>query len=454
MKFDFRNLAAPRLAKGLSVADLSASNAKAAAVKQQFLTDRAKLDFVKILAEKEALTTAVKQITELASKLRAVCIVGIGGSDLAARAIFKALNHSQHNLLVQQGKLSAKQIFFLGDTTDPVVLAETLASLDLGSTLFLIVSKSGNTIEQASTFIWLRDRVKQALGAEAVTRQFVLLTDASSGTLRELANKQGYQTIDHPEVGGRFSALSAVGMVPAHLMGLRVEEFLGGANALAHELDSANYEVDQALIYAQWHYLYAQQGKGITVMMPYLYSLREFALWFRQLWAESLGKRLNLQGEEIYAGLTPIAALGPTDQHSQLQLYNEGPNDKLFTLITTEKSRQDLTLPTDFSGVEAFNYLQGRSLHEVLNLELETTAFALTKNQRPNCKITLPILDEYNLGQLFYFYELVTAYLGYFLEINVYDQPGVELSKNAMFGVLGKPGYETNKAEFEHYLNN
>lgn len=453
MKIDFRNISSPRIKEnGLNSDDFNQFSVKAASVKTQFLKDKSSLDFVKLLEQLDVVNAAVSKAKATAAGMRAMVIIGIGGSDLGARAIFKALNHTHHNLLARAGKLpSSMEIYFLGDTTDPVVLQETLDVLPLAQTLFLVVSKSGNTIEQASTFVYLRDQVLKTLGMEAVKKQFLLLTDPQTGALRELANREGYATIDHPEVGGRFSVLSVVGMVPAALMGHDPTEFLRGARDLAAELDDNNAADDFALTYAAWHYLYASQGKSMTVLMPYIYNLCELALWFRQLWGESLGKKVNNQGQAVYAGTTPVAALGPTDQHSQLQLYNEGPNDKVFTLLTATSSRKDIDMPTDYSGVEAFSFFSGRKLHEVLNLELETTAFALTQNSRPNLQITIPILDAYNLGKLFYFFELVTAYMGYFYDINTYDQPGVELSKNAMFGVLGKPGYEKNKSEFEQF---
>jgi glucose-6-phosphate isomerase len=240
-------------------------------------------------------------------------------------------------------------------------------------------------------------------------------------------------------------------MVPATLSGLDVSKFLEGAADMQAKLDEAPASEDLALEYAEYQYYYAEKGKSITVMMPYLYNLRSFAQWFRQLWAESLGKRVNNDGELVHTGTTPVAAIGPTDQHSQLQLYNEGPNDKIITFIITDEVQENIPLPNNYEGLEDFAYFKGHNFADILKRELETTAYSLTKNERPNCTIHLPQLDEYNLAQLFYFFEQVTAYMGYLFEINTYNQPGVELSKNAMYGVLGKEGYEKQKEEFENF---
>lgn len=400
---------------------------------EKFQREKENLGFVKLINSFESLKLNLDNVLEISRDFNTFVIIGIGGSDLGTRALHKALSGQYFN-----EKNSDKKIYFTGDTTDPEAISDLLEVLNLEKTLFLVVSKSGNTIEQGSVFVFFRDLIKNKLGEENVIKHFLFLTDPKSGTLHELAHRDGYGELSIPsDVGGRFSVLSTVGMLPAHLLGYLVPEFLRGARELEESL---------AADYAATVYSKLKEGKTINILMPYQYNLFEFAKWYQQLFAESLGK----DGK----GLTPIAALGPTDQHSQLQLYNDGPNDKLFTFIKAENSRSNLNLPEDFTGVEQYEFLKGKSFHEILNYEMETTAFSLSKNERPNIIISIPQINEYNLGQLFYFFEVAVVLLGYMLEINPFDQPGVELSKNAMYGVLRKKGFEQNKKEFEDFLNN
>ncbi len=391
------------------------------------------------------------KVDEMMKGKKAIVIIGIGGSDLGTRAIHKALSHPHYNEYADITLNDEPKIYFIGDTTDPEMISGLMDILNLERTLWLVVSKSGNTIEQSSTFAFVRSEY-QKLNLNPVD-YIAFLTDPKSGTLREISNKSGYKTVDIPsDVGGRFSVLSSVGMVPAHLLGLDVDQMLSGAKDL-HELISSSKENDRddVLEYALNKFAQYKSGKNISVMMPYQYSLYEFAKWYQQLWAESLGKQVNSKGEVVNEGQTPIAVLGPVDQHSQLQLFNEGPNDKFFTFIRAEESRSNLNLPDDYKDVEQFEFLQGKSFQEILNLEQSTTAFALTKYGRPNVTISIPKVDAYHLGQLFYMFEVVVTLFGYALDINPFDQPGVELSKNAMYGVLGKSGYEKEKEEFEEY---
>lgn len=461
MKIDFRNVLEDKVGEhGLPKNFVLSMEDEVKSVKTKFLQEKENLGFTKLGYEEYSsrLKEVLKETEKLGKSHDTVVVIGIGGSDLGARAVFQALCHQFHNQMIEHGKTpekylkNAKKMYFLGDTTDPQPLSNLFDLVDLETTLFIVVSKSGNTIEQASNFVQIRDRIIAELGEGKEVDHFLFITDPKSGTLRALSQRHGFKTASVPQnVGGRFSVLSTVGMIPAQYMGLDTEKMLQGAKDLDEELAQLDYKQDYALKYAVAQLLMGQKDKNITILMPYIYSLYDFSRWFKQLWGESLGKKVNKDGEVVHTGTTPVAALGPTDQHSQLQLYNEGPNDKLITFITAEKSKNNMKMPADYDGVQEYEFFKGHDMQEILNAEHATTAYALTKNNRPNITISIEKLDEYTLGQLFYFFEVVTAYMGYFLNIDAYNQPGVELSKNAMYGYLEKEGYEKEREEFEKF---
>lgn len=409
--------------------------------KQTYLGRKDQFGYAQLPYLSEQLLAEIEDAKKYAAGMETFVLIGIGGSDLGARAIVNALL-SQYQ----------KQIYFCGDTTDPKSLLDLSAELDLSKTLFLVISKSGNTIEQGTSFLYFRELITTQLGKDAVTKHIMFLTDPETGTLRKLAREQGYPTMNIPSnVGGRYSVLSSVGMLPASLIGTDVSKFLAGAKDMSELINSSDSESDPALKYADWQYRDAKVGKNITVFMPYEYGLTEFARWFKQLWAESLGKKHNLQGEVVNNGTTPVQAIGPVDQHSQLQLFNEGPDDKNFTMLVATNAQRDINVPADLADLPDFEFLAGKSMHEILNGEFATTLYALQKNGRSTCTIEVPVVDEYYLGMLFYFFEQAVVYLGAMYNIDPFDQPGVEMSKNAMYGILGKEGYEKDKAEFEAF---
>ncbi|MFS8131312.1 MAG: glucose-6-phosphate isomerase [Candidatus Dojkabacteria bacterium] len=453
IKVDLKNMFFEKLGIGLDKPDLNDLNDKLMEAKKKFLAE--KLGFKRLPYEYESIKKDLDKVKKLTEQMETIVIIGIGGSDLGTRAIQRAINGLYYNQKSTEDDRHSKNIYFSGDTTDPEAIAELLDVIDLKKTMFFVVSKSGNTVEQASTFAYFRNLYVQMDNEEHTPQKhFIFLTDAVTGTLRELATKENYDAFEVPsDVGGRFSVLSTVGLIPAYLVGVDVEQMLKGAQDLDEEIKKSKDKMDDILEYVGLKYLYYKGGKNISVMMPYQYGLYEFAKWYQQLWAESLGKKVDLEGNEVHEGQTPIAAVGPVDQHSQLQLYNEGPNDKVITFIRAEGSRVNIDLPEDYTDAEAFEFLKGHNFHELLNYEQETSAFSLTANGRPNATLTIPKVDEYNLGQLFYFFEVAVSYFGNLLNINTFDQPGVELSKNAMYGVLEKKGFEQVKADFDKYKN-
>jgi glucose-6-phosphate isomerase len=354
---------------------------------------------------------------EVRGQFRNIIVIGVGGPDLGTRAIHRALNHIHYNQLCEP------RLYFVGDTTDPVPLLETLAAVDLAETLVVMVSKSGNTVEQMSAFLVLREKLQEKMGDE-FSGHIVAITDPGSGTLRDLVNQEGYRSLEvPPTVGGRFAVLSAVGLFPLCLVNIDTQSLLKGAR------DVLENEREAARMYAAVQCEAYNQGRNIHVMMPYVYSLKEVGFWFRQLWAESLGKAQSLDGSTVNVGPTPVAALGPTDQHSQVQLYREGPDDKTFTFIVASNPTAELAVPTSIPNHPNLEYMKGLGFHDILQAEQAGTEEALQEGGRPTYRIELDQVDAYHIGGLIMFFELATAYAGALLAINPYDQPGVERGK-------------------------
>lgn len=397
------------------------------------------LGFVQLLQDREGVAAVQQLAQQLQPDIHYVVVIGIGGSDLGARAAFQALCHPYHNVdAAHRGRLP--QLFFVGDTTDPEPLVAVAEVVDWRTTLLVMISKSGNTIEQMASFVYLRDAMVQAIGEDPARHQIVAITDAEKGTLRELARQESYHTLVIPDAaGGRFSVLSSVGLFPLALVGVDIEALLAGARDLEEE---DNRAISAAAQFAGHQWLaFCNRNQTMSVLFSYVYQLNEFGRWFRQLWAESLGKKEDRQGQTVNTGPTPIACIGPTDQHSQVQLYMEGPNNKLFTFLKAKQPARDIILPEAFPDIEGVAYLAGTSMHTILGYEQEATMEALASAGRPSTVLEIERLDAYHLGQLFYFFELATAYAGELWNVNAYDQPGVELGKQLMYRKLGRSGY-------------
>ena len=374
-------------------------------------------------------------------------LVGIGGSSLGAIATIQALTHPYRNLL--SGNERGGPRFFVLDNPDPEKVAATLATVNLPRTMVNVVTKSGQTAETMANFLAARRVLEAAVGVEQARRQIVATTDPESGLLRQLADQEGYRTFPvPPEVDGRMTVLSAVGMLPAAMCGCDVAGLLAGARVMRERCRSGGVRENPAYLLAALTVLGSTRlGKPILVTMPYADALFGIADWFRQLWAESLGKRLSTTGEEVFTGQTPIKALGAIDQHSQIQLYTEGPNDKQISLIGVERYRAEVTIADVPAGIPALDYLDGAELGQLLQREEVATAWALTQAKRPNFTITAPVVDAAVIGEFFYLYELQTVMAGGLLNVNAFGQPGVEAGKNATYALMDRQGYEDLKAE-------
>jgi glucose-6-phosphate isomerase len=386
-------------------------------------------------------TATVKAITEYARERRGshdtVCVVGIGGSALGAWALDCAM-HGPHPV---QSKKHPRLVVL--DNVDPVFTANALDSMNPKKTHVVVIAKSGSTAETVATFLIVQDWMTAKLGKKAANRISVV-TSEGRGDLKKLAAAEKYTTFHLPEnVGGRFSVLSAVGLLPAALTDIDIRQVIKGAAAMTTQSWLTNLQQNVALRSALLHYLiWTKRNKTIQVAFPYSNQLWGTAFWFRQLWAESLGKAKTRKGKLVNVGQTPVAALGTTDQHSQVQLYMEGPNDKVFTFWAVNKFDSPGKIPKTKTGFESFDYLAGQSLAKLIDAERRSTATALAENNRPNCTLTLDRVDEEHIGAFLQLMEFQTAFAGELLDIDAFDQEGVELGKKFTFGLMGRAGYE------------
>ena len=376
-------------------------------------------------------------------------LVGIGGSSLGAIATIQALTHPFRNLLPDNKRVGPR--IFILDNPDPEKIAATLDTVDLSKTLVNVVTKSGQTAETMANFLAVRDALVTAVGADQARKQIVATTDPESGLLRQLADQEGYRTFPVPPgVDGRQTVLSAVGMIPAALAGIDIHQLLAGAAAMRGRSQSHDVRQNPAYLLAALSWLAdTRHDKSMLVTMPYADSLFGLSDWFRQLWAESLGKKLSVDNEVVYAGQTPIKSLGAIDQHSQIQLYTEGPNDKLIQLIAVGEYRDKVRIPTPPESIPDLSYLDGGELGELLDKERMATAWALADAERPNLTITTPQIDAFAVGEFFYMFQLQTVMAGALYDVNPFGQPGVEAGKNATYALMGREGYEDLRADLE-----
>ena len=384
-------------------------------------------------------------VKEFASMVRNrfdnVVILGIGGSALGGIAVTEALLKPYWNFLTKEERDNYPRIFFL-DNIDPDTINGLFNILDLKKTLVNVITKSGDTAETMSQFMIIREMMKQELGDD-YRKHIVATTDKKMGILRQLADQDGYKTFFVPDdIGGRFSVFSAVGLVPFALLGLDIDQIMNGIKDMDLALKNTDIHQNIAAQSALIHYLMdVQKGKKLSVLMPYSSRLKYITDWFVQLWAESLGKEYNRNGEKVNVGLTPIRALGATDQHSQIQLFNEGPNDKLITFIRVENFDTVLEIPEIFNYT-GIGYLGGKSINDLLNAEADSTKVSLTDYSRPTLTISIKKINEYNIAQLLYMLQMQTAITGELYNIDTFNQPGVEQSKNYTYALMGRAGYE------------
>lgn len=361
-------------------------------------------------------------------------LLGIGGSALGPRALLEALKPF-YNL-----RNSPK--IFIYDNVDPSTLTSILSIIDLKKTTVNVVTKSGSTVETMTSFLILKNALKKVHRNE-FSKWIVVTTDPEKGMLREIAEKEGFKTLPvHPNVVGRFSVLSPVGLLTTSITGINIKGILKGAKDMFMKCTEEDMWKNPAYIYGALMYLMEQKKKkNIAVLVPYSDRLKAFSEWYCQLWAESLGKN-NL-------GQTPYPSTGVTDQHSQLQLWMEGPRDKVITFINIENYGADISIHDE--DIKALSYLKNHTLGELIKAEQEATELALVKTGMPSMRLDVPKIDSYYMGQLFLFFELVTAVTGMLHGINPFNQPGVEEGKNLTYGIMGREGYEDKRQKVSEY---
>lgn len=384
-------------------------------------------------------TAPIKKFAkEVSGKFNDLIVVGIGGSSLGVETVCNAILPFGYNARSFAERGCFPRVW-VADNVDPCKISSILAECQPEDTFVCIITKSGSTVETAANFSiiyeWLVQKVKNP------KKQICAITDPEKGALRAMTNEKGFVSFEvQPNVGGRFSVLSPVGLVPAALLGMDIDKLLEGAAAANKD----NYE--KIIVMSAIYMYFMDMGKNINVMMPYSSRLISFADWYCQLWGESLGKSKDKDGKEIFFGSTPVRATGTVDQHSQVQLYKEGPNDKMFTFIEVINHDKDKKI---ISPCESYDYLNGHTLGKLCNIELIGTEAALKNSDRPSLKISLDVIDEFNVGTLFMLWQYIVPVIGLANNIDPFDQPGVEEGKDYAYAMLGRKGYDSTKQKLE-----
>jgi glucose-6-phosphate isomerase len=370
---------------------------------------------------------------DMQEKAELFVVIGIGGSYLGARAIIEALSNPFH--LLDTGRRKPV-ILYAGHHIGEDYHAELLRLLDRYDYALTVISKSGTTTEPAIAFRLLKVHLEKKYGQEGARERIIAITDHSRGALKKLADEQGYRTYVVPDdVGGRYSVLTPVGLLPVAVAGFDIRQLMAGALDMERvSKKSALFSENPAAMYAATRYGLYQKGKTIEILVNYLPALQYFTEWWKQLYGESEGKE--------HMGIFPAGVNFTTDLHSMGQYLQEGLRNLFETIITVEKNRTDLVIPKAEDDADGLNYIAGKKLEEVNRMASLGTLFAHVDGGVPVISVSVGKLDEFHLGQLIYFYEFACALSGYMLGVNPFDQPGVEAYKKNMFALLGKKGFE------------
>lgn len=374
-------------------------------------------------------TSEIKKIAEwVRSDTDDFLLLGIGGSALGPKTILEALSPF-HNY-------RKKPRVFICDNVDPTTLSHVISIINKEKTTINAITKSGSTAETMALFMILFNEIPN------IKDRLIATTDPEKGNLREISLSMGIKSLPIPPgVVGRYSVLSPVGLLLAEVIGIDSKEILKGARDINDRCLKHDVWKNPAYMFGTLLYLMEKRKRNINIIMPYADGLKSLSEWFCQLWAESLGK-------DGY-GITPYPSVGAIDQHSQLQLWMDGPDDKVVIFVRIKDYKSDIKIPEVFQDIEGISYLGGHFLSELIKSEAESTELALSKRKRPNMTISIPAVDPYHLGQVFQFFEIVTAFTGLLYNINPFNQPGVEEGKNLTYGIMGKKGFEDKRREVE-----
>lgn len=386
------------------------------------------LPFRELPYHDEMASRIVTRARDLRERFENILLLGIGGSSLGACFLLQAL-----------APIHSRQVIICDhlDSEEWMKISETL---DFKKTLVIVVSKSGKTLETLAAFLFFKNCLKSRV-REGYRRHLFIITDPTEGPLRKIARQESIESFEIPPgVGGRFSALTAAALFPAALCDIPIEELLAGSRRMNERCKDKDPWHNPAIMSALLHFILdRQRNHAVRVLTTYGLRLRGYASWFAQLWAESLGKKNSLKGREVFAGTTPVCASGPQDQHSQLQLYLEGPRDKAVTFLSVKKENINVMLPPDDWVVPEMPILKNRSVHDLLQAEKRATEEALREAGRPNQGIILDVLNPYTVGQLLYLAEIETVFAGQLYNVNPFDQPAVESIKRHVKDYLNEP---------------
>ena len=446
LTIDFNHMLAESIGEhGLTPAEITVETNKAEAVYKALEEKRPSTAWRELPFNQAEIVADLKATGEIIRKnFDTFVVFGIGGSALGSKALFTALKHLHHNELPSDRRDAPR--FYVVDNVDPDKINAIFDIIDVKKTAFHVISKSGNTVETAAQFALVLNLLKEAIG-EGYKDNIVITTDKEKGNMKQIADENAFKTFIVPDgVGGRFSVFSPVGLLSAAVLGINIDVLLKGAGDMDTLSRTADMSKNVAFMYAALYVAAMKKGVNISVVMPYADGLLFTAEWYAQLWAESLGKQVDNSGKKVYVGQTPVRALGVTDQHSQVQLYNEGPFDKIITFIRVEKPNTTATIPKAPINLYDADYLQGQTFNKLILAELTATEYAVTSAGKMNMMITMETVDAYSFGMLLSFFEVATAAAGELLDIDAFNQPGVEAGKIATFALMGREGYE-EKAE-------
>lgn len=434
IKVNLDGIQAPLCGRGVSSDDISSSlkNMSLALSKLETLRSAGEVGFLDLPT---ALNDAPRS-TEVGKRLRNISetlvVLGIGGSSLGGQALLDGCGIS---------RLEQRVVFF--DNVDPATLAQGFAALEPSKVSLAVITKSGGTLETAAQFIYAYEWLKAAVGEEGARERIVFITDPEKGALRALGEKLGVEMLDvPPSIGGRFSVLTPVGLLPAAFAGVDVDELMAGARDMAAAVSRDEGENPAFALACSSLLGMSKCSASSLIFMPYSDRLRTLGAWFVQLWAESLGKKLSADGKrELRVGQTPVQAIGATDQHAQVQLFVEGPQDKMVWLLGLAEHPEDITLNSSTEALKdspAHGWLLGKSFGEILEAERRATRAALLEAGLPIVDVQVQKVDAKAMGGLFVLFEAATALAGLAMDINPFDQPGVEAGKVMALGLLGR----------------
>ncbi|WBL14284.1 glucose-6-phosphate isomerase [Sutcliffiella sp. NC1] len=394
--------------------------------------------------DKEEFSRIVKSAEKIKEDSDILLVIGIGGSYLGARAAIEMLNHSFYNALAKEQR-KTPQVVFVGNNISSTYMKDLMDLLDGRDFSINVISKSGTTTEPAIAFRIFRKLLEEKYGKEEAKNRIYATTDKARGALKTLATEEGYESFIIPDdVGGRYSVLTAVGLLPIAVTGVDIEAMMKGAADASEEYGKSELEENAAYQYAVVRNVLYNKGKTIEMLINYEPGLQYFSEWWKQLFGESEGKDQK--------GIFPSSANFSTDLHSLGQYVQEGRRDLFETIIKVEKPRHELTIEEEAADLDGLNYLAGQTVDFVNTKAFEGTMLAHTDGGVPNLVVNIPSMDAYTFGYLVYFFEKACAMSGYLLGVNPFDQPGVEAYKVNMFALLGKPGFEEVKAELEKRL--